>query len=137
MTAEEMAALHGRAVAGQGRGWSSGEIAALLDSAHVVAVTGAHGFALLRVAGGEAEILTIATDPAFRRRGLAREVLGRAETAARAREAGRIVLEVARDNAPARALYDSVGYRPVACREGYYVRADGRCVDALILEKTL
>ena len=137
MTPEDMAALHARAFAGQGRGWSAVEIGALLQSAPVLAVTGVHGFALLRVVVGEAELLTIATDPACRRHGVARDVLKRGEAAARARGAGRIVLEVARDNVAARGLYDSAGYQVIACRAAYYGRPDGRRVDALLLEKPL
>ena len=56
---------------------------------------------------------------------------------ARRRGATRAFLEVATDNAPARALYDAAGYRPAGLRRGYYPRPRGRACDALILTREL
>lgn len=137
MTAEEMAALHARAFAGQGRGWSAAEFRALRDSASVLTVCRARGFALGQLSGDEAEVLTMATDPDHRHTGIGRALLAGLEDAVRGRGATRIVLEVAETNAAARALYDSAGYRPVARRPQYYERPDGGRPDALVLEKGL
>jgi len=137
MTPEMLAATHARAFAGQGRGWSAAEFAALLDSKLVFAAGAANAFALGRVVADEAELLTLATDPAARRRGLGRAALDAFEAGARARGAARGFLEVAEDNAPARALYAACLWRGAGRRAAYYPRAGGRAVDALILEKPL
>lgn len=82
----------------------------------------------------EIELLALATDPAARRRGAARALLD--DLRSRATRAGgrRITLEVRSGNAPARALYASLGFRPFHLRPGYY-RSSGE--DALELELRL
>lgn len=137
MTPETLAAAHARAFAGNARAWSAAEFAALLDSPHVFASGNARAFALGRVIADEAELLTLATDPAHRRKGLARAALAAFETEARARGAVRGFLEVADDNAAARALYAVAQWCECARRPGYYPRAGGSVADALIMEKTL
>ena len=137
MTPETLAAIHARAFAGQGRGWSAQEFAALLDSPYVFVCHKENAFALGRVIADEAELLTLATDPATRRRGRARAALAGFEAEAQARGATRGFLEVAEDNAPARALYAASKWQEMARRAGYYPRAGGQAVDALILEKSL
>ena len=137
MTPEEMACLHARAFAGQGRAWQAAEFARLVDSPHVIVTGTAQSFALGRVAADEAELVTIATDPDLRRRGLARAALEAMQTAAAKRGAGRIFLEVAFENHAARAFYDALGYREVARRGGYYTMPDGTRQDALVLKRHL
>lgn len=79
------------------------------------------GFAMLRVAGGEAEILTLAVHPRHRRRGVARRLLDATATAAAViGGATALFLEVAEDNRAARALYRGAGFRRVGRRRGYY-----------------
>lgn len=137
MTPEDMAACHGRGFGEGGRPWSVGEFAGLLSSPHVFAVGDARSFALGRVIVGEAELLTLVTDPAHRRRGLARATLAAFETDAAARDATRAFLEVASDNAPALRLYRAAGYVERAQRRGYYARPSGRTVDAIVMQKGL
>jgi ribosomal-protein-alanine N-acetyltransferase len=137
MTPETLAACHGRAFAGQGRAWQAAEFKALLDSSHVFAAGCARGFAIGRVIADEAELLTLATDPDHRRAGLARAALAAFETEARARGATRGFLEVAEDNAAARALYAAAQWRECARRAAYYSRTAGPAADALVLEKPL
>jgi ribosomal-protein-alanine N-acetyltransferase len=91
------------------------------------------GMVLGRVAGDEAEILTLAVLPDARRRGLGAALLATAMTAARAGGARSIVLEVSVDNAAARALYHRAGFIETGRRRRYY--ADGS--DALILRAGL
>ncbi len=78
------------------------------------------GFALVRVAADEAELLTIGVDPAARRRGVGRRLVGAAAQAALAAGAHMLHLEVAVANAPARALYARAGFEVVGRRAGYY-----------------
>ena len=98
-----------------------------------VAGTTTAGFLLARRAADEAEILSIGVRPAMQRRGLGR---GLVETfVAGLREEGsvhRLFLEVAADNAAARALYKRTGFREVGRRARYYSRPNG-AADALVL----
>lgn len=137
MTPETLSTCHARAFANSGRAWSAEEFATLLDSAFVFAMGDAKAFILGRVMADEAEVLTLATDPDHRRKGLARACLSAFDAGARARGATTAFLEVAEDNAPALALYRAAGYRETARRAGYYARRNGPKVDALILSKTL
>ena len=135
MTPEEMASLHARAFAGQGRAWTAAEFAGLLESDLVFATHGAQGFALGRVIAGEAELLTLATHPDHQRQGVARACLAGYEAEAQARGAGISFLEVAADNAAALGLYLSEGYAQAALRAGYYQRAGAAPVDAVVMRK--
>ncbi len=95
------------------------------------------GFALLRVAGDDAEVLTLAIAPQARRLGHARRLLAQGLARARARGAARCVLEVAETNAPAMALYAAAGFACVGRRKGYYRQQGQAAVDALVLEAPL
>ncbi|GAW34594.1 ribosomal-protein-alanine N-acetyltransferase [Roseovarius sp. A-2] len=136
MTPEEMAACHARAFAGQGRAWTVVEFASLLESPLIFAVGNARAFALGRVIADEAELLTLACDPAQRRKGLGRACLASFEAGARARGAVTAFLEVAADNMMARGLYDTAGYAEITRRAGYYARAGITAVDAIVMRKT-
>ncbi len=69
-----------------------------------------------RIAPGEAEILNIAVDPAFRRRGVASALLD----ALGAQAQSTVFLEVAEPNTAAIALYRRHGWEPIGIRVGYY-----------------
>ncbi len=137
LTPEELAELHERAYAGQGRAWSGAEFGELLASPHVFVAGDARAFALGRVVADEAELLTIATDPEHRRCGLGRVVLAMFETDAKMRGAVRAFLEVAEDNAAAMALYAAAGYREIDRRTGYYRAPDGGRTDAVVMDKPI
>ncbi len=113
------------------------EFADLIASPLCCLCAGPHGFALARVIAGEAELLTLATDPDHRRRGIAADLLQRVEAAAAERGALDQFLEVAADNVAARALYAKAGYIQIGQRAGYYVRPGADPVDALVLAKAL
>lgn len=91
------------------------------------------GFVLARVAADEAEILTLAVDPAARRRGHGGALLTGAMAAAAARGAVAMFLEVSEHNAAARALYAAAGFAEAGRRRRYY--PDGS--DALVLRTEL
>jgi ribosomal-protein-alanine N-acetyltransferase len=75
------------------------------------------GFLVSRsVADKEREILNIAIHPDFRRLHIATELL----QAALARWPGTHFLEVRESNAPARRLYEGLGFEAVGKRPGYY-----------------
>jgi ribosomal-protein-alanine N-acetyltransferase len=139
---DRAAALHRQAFEPLGeRPWTRRDMAELLAAPGVTGLfLGADGredgFALLRVAADEAELLTIAVEAGRRRHGLGRRLLGAMIEQARDRGARSFFLEVGADNAPARSLYSQAGFMEVGRRPAYYRRPDG-FADALILRLTL
>lgn len=117
--------------------WSAAAFAALLGDPAVILQRRRDSFALWRLAGGEAELLTLAVAPPARRQGRASALLATGEAALRRAGAARIALEVGAGNAAARALYARAGYGLAGRRRGYYRAPDGTADDALILTKTL
>jgi ribosomal-protein-alanine N-acetyltransferase len=128
---EALAALHEAAFTVP-RPWTAAEFAALLARPGAVLAALPQGFALLQVTADEAELLTLAVAPAARRQGLGRRLLAAGLEAAARRGAAWAFLEVAADNAPARALYAATGFVEVGRRRGYYGG-----VDALLLRRAI
>ena len=95
------------------------------------------GLILMRAIAGEAEVLTLAVEPTHRRLGVAQALLQGGLVQATAMGAETAFLEVAADNAGALALYLRCGFEQVGHRGGYYHRAGGQSVDALVLRRTL
>ncbi|MBE1283267.1 MAG: GNAT family N-acetyltransferase [Rhodobacteraceae bacterium] len=131
-----MASTHAAAF-NQSRPWTSEEFALLIEDQFCFAVGDPRCFAVIRVVAGEAELLTIATHPDHQRHGLAREVMARWQAAAFRRGAEVAFLEVARDNGPARALYQSCGFVESGMRRAYYARKTGPRVDAIVMTRSL
>jgi ribosomal-protein-alanine N-acetyltransferase len=124
--------------------WGSMALARLLalpGSLALVAVAAEEGepvgFALLRMAAGEAELLSLGVRPQMRRRGVARRLLAATLREARAAGSETLFLEVAVDNGAALALYRATGFGEVGRRQAYYRRAGGRMVDAAVMRRTL
>ncbi|MBR9650874.1 GNAT family N-acetyltransferase [Thalassovita aquimarina] len=134
MTPEALARLHRAAFTTQ-RPWSEAEFRDLLASPHVFLVETDHAFALGRVIAGEAELLTLATDPAYQRQGQGRMVLQLYHDEALRRRAETFFLEVAENNLPAIALYRANGYAKTAERPNYYRQTDGSRVAAWIMTR--
>ncbi len=88
---------------------------------------------LARVAADEAEVLTLAVDPAVQRQGLGRALLDQATATARQRGAGVLFLEVGSGNGAGCALYAGAGFVTVGCRRGYYPGGG----DALVMRRPL
>ena len=138
--AAAMAVLHAAAFETP---WPEADIAQLLVAIGgfgVVARRGDQppaGFVLARAIAGEAEILTLAADPAQRRRGIGLALLTVAIGIARENGAGAMFLEVADDNTAAVALYAKAGFTEAGRRRAYYRRAGGKAVDARVLRLDL
>jgi len=137
MTPDALATLHARCFIDAPRSWKATEFSDLLALPTTLPILSPDGFAIGRVAGSEAELLTIAVAPDARRRGLGAALAAAYEAEARARGAAASFLEVAETNAPARALYRSLGYATAGRRPGYYVIAGATPVAALVLRKSL
>lgn len=127
---EALAAIHAEAFETP---WDAASLSALLASPGVFVVAEADGFILIRAVADEAEILTLAVRPPARRGGLGARLVEAAVVRAAALGVERMFLEVAEDNAAARALYARAGFHEAGRRRGYYARADGSREDALVL----
>lgn len=117
-------------------GWSARALGDSLHSPLMRAgvwddVGGLGGFWLGRMVADEAELLLIAVVSERRRSGLGRTLFTDFERVCDDLGVTEIHLEVAEGNAPARALYDGLGFEAVGRREAYY--ADGTA--ALLMTK--
>ena len=92
--------------------------------------------AVLQMAGGEAELLTMAVTPDARRSGIGRAMLRALIDRARAYRATAIWLEVRVSNTPALALYREAGFAEMGARKAYYEKADAR-EDAITMRLAL
>lgn len=115
------------------RPWGAAEFALLLDDPLVVALSDPSGFLLGRIVAAEAEVLTLAVDPATRRQGVGRGLVQRFHDEAQRQGATEVFLEVAADNQAARALYGAMGYHQAGTRRGYYRQDGAAAVDAVVL----
>lgn len=131
-----LAALHRAGIGTAGPAWDEAGFAALLRHpgrrALIALAAGAPvGLVLVGVAADEAEILTLAVLPQWRRQGAGRALVEAALGHAARQGATRLVLEVAVRNAPARALYAALGFAEIARRRAYYAGGE----DALVLAR--
>lgn len=78
------------------------------------------GYAGVWVVDGQMQVLKIAVDDAFRRRGIARELLSRVAADARDLGAHEATLEVRAGNEGAQAFYASLGFESLGVRPHYY-----------------
>lgn len=83
-----------------------------------------------RIVVDEMHIVLVAVHPAWRRHGIARQMLEQAMAQARQETCRKATLEVRASNAGAQRLYFQLGFAPVGTRPGYYRRP---VEDALIL----
>ncbi|AEQ53386.1 ribosomal protein S18-alanine N-acetyltransferase [Pelagibacterium halotolerans] len=135
--ASALAKLHAQ---GFYRGWPTSDFAAYLadpkttpayvatDAKRIIS-----GFAMLRIAGDEAELLTIAVDPRRRSHGLGRALLNAAFADLAMSPVRTLFLEVDETNAPAIALYRRFGFIDIGTRKGYYPKPDGSIATALVM----
>jgi ribosomal-protein-alanine N-acetyltransferase len=133
--AELLAGIHGICFADA---WSAGSMSEILEmpgACGLIAVEGGSlrpapqapgpaGFVLWRVTAGEAEILSIAVLPPWRRSGLGSRLIQAALNDSRARRAETMFLEVADDNRSGLALYGRMGFSRVGLRKKYYGNQD-------------
>lgn len=124
---DEVAALSARCF--PTGGWTAsdleGELARDFAEVWVASERGAPivGYAVAWFVGDDAEILSIGTHPAARRRGVGGALVDRLKASARARLVRSLTLEVRAGNAAAAALYERAGFVEIDVRRAYY--ADG------------
>lgn len=133
--AETLAALH---AASFEKPWPTTDVAAMLltsgTQASLAECNGiAVGFVIVRAIAGEAEILTLAINPQFRRFGIASKLLKYAVESGRTQGIAKLHLEVAHTNLAARGLYKKHIFTEVGLRKAYYANGD----DAVLMAKDL
>lgn len=94
-----------------------------------------NAFALIQFVAGDAEILTIATAPTARKKGLARELLHSLQQELTPLGLEKWLLEVAADNSGARAFYQRLGFQIDGERRNYYKRLEGGAANAILMSK--
>jgi ribosomal-protein-alanine N-acetyltransferase len=125
-----------------GEAWTRGQVenALLLGSCRYLLIAPggeapaqdepAAGFAMLRAALDEEELLLFAVRPEARRRGLGARLLAQALAGAKAAGMRRMLLEMRRGNDAGR-LYENAGFLPIGLRPRYYRAGDGSRLDAI------
>ncbi len=121
--------------------WTAAQYRALLRHGGCALFGALHGSRLagyiavaVHAAAGEMEVYNIAVAHAYRRRGIGKKILRLALDAAARNAVSQAILEVRVSNAPALALYRSLGFRQVGVRPNYY-HDTGE--DALVLARPL
>lgn len=122
--------------------WSAASIRQSLENPNVLGLgieeDGALvGFGLLMWIAGEAEVLTLAVDPRFQRRGVARRLLTSLISRCAERGVGRVLLEVAEDNVAAISLYNKEKFQKDGVRPRYYKAGRSCPVDAILMSCSL
>ncbi len=92
------------------------------------------GYLCLWEIADELHITNVAVQPARRRQGIGRTLLSGVLDDARARGVRQVVLEVRPTNTEARTLYETLGFRVIGRRRGYYYDTGE---DALVMEADL
>ncbi len=119
------------------RPWRMHEFAALLKTPGIFLINHPHGFALGRIAGPEAELLTIAVQPEAQNKGHGARLINDFLAEAALRGADEVFLEVSKANLAAIALYRRAGFVQVAERKGYFKQINGPALTALIFKYTI
>lgn len=78
------------------------------------------GYSALYIVAGELQIGNFAVVPAFRRKGIGKEMMNEIIRIAGERNCDNVFLEVRESNKAAQALYESFGFASVGRRVGYY-----------------
>lgn len=136
----QLATIHGASFS---RGWSKNELAQMLGANGTLCLVLRQegqierppmGFVLCRQAGDEAEIITIATEPKHRKRGIARFLMDEAIRNLHSDRVKSLFLEVDETNASAIGLYRSLGFVQAGERKGYYASdAEEAPANALVM----
>ncbi|MDJ0919840.1 MAG: N-acetyltransferase [Henriciella sp.] len=139
--APRMAHLHAAAFP-PGEAWSENSLSELMAQPSVIGLGVEGNLALEAVliaqkVPPEAEILTLATAPTARRKGVATDLFNGCMSILKPYGITELRLEVAADNRPAREFYAQVGFREDGRREAYYHRRNGTRVDAILMSRAI
>lgn len=93
----------------------------------------AAGMVVLRIQMEQADIITIAVKPQFRRRGIARALMQQAMNVATQQRAQKLFLDVEDNNIAAHQLYKELEFEQISRRKLYYRQKNGSYTDALVM----
>lgn len=128
-TPADFAATHRAAF--DGAGWSIDDFKRYDDDPKTLIAGEPSCFAVIRVIGPEAEILTLATHPDHQGRGRATKMLSRALQHLKTQGVDVVFLDVAEANAAALSLYRRTGFTTFSTRANYYANgASAICMKA-------
>lgn len=91
------------------------------------------GYAFMNIAVGEAQLLNLCIDPDHQGQGWGRQLMQHLLAIARQEFCTIFLLEVRRSNTPARRLYESLEFKTLGVRKGYYPNGPGATEDALVM----
>jgi ribosomal-protein-alanine N-acetyltransferase len=138
--AEALAAIHAE---GFHRGWPAEDFYAYADGHDTPVYVACDarrriaGFAMLRLAADEAELVSIAVARRWRGKGIGEALMRALIADLFTSPARKLFLEVAADNPAAIALYKKLGFTEIGRRQGYYARANGAPATALVMARDL
>jgi len=110
-------------------GWSENDLSSMLRGNGVDCnmatlsgkeARGPKGFLIMRTLGDQSEVLTIATDPGFRKLGIGRALMEHTIRRLQGDRVKQLFLEVSEKNIVARKLYDSLKFKQISVRKSYY-----------------
>ena len=140
MTDGDLPRIHRIELASYDHPWTPGNFADSLRAGYSMWVREAGGevigYYVMMAAAGEAHLLNLTVAPAWRRRGLGRDLLAHCMARACDHHAASMFLEVRTSNTAAIALYHASGFVDLAVRRGYYPARESR-EDALIMKREL
>ena len=108
----------------------------LKDKKYYLAEDEKRGFGFVRVVGDNAELITIAVDPKFRRSGIGQRLLHQLIKEAKTLGANQFSLEVAENNIPAIKLYKKFDFQYLYRRRNYF-STDQDSLDAIVFSRFL
>jgi ribosomal-protein-alanine N-acetyltransferase len=135
MTPDEMTAIYAHCF--PDRPWSLEEVTSLLNRRDVLPICAPNAFVMASCFAPEAEILTIAVAPAYRRKGIGAALLKELCAQLPSRDIDTVFLEVADGNLAAIGLYKGFDFQEVGRRKAYYSRKDAPAEDALVMRRAL
>jgi ribosomal-protein-alanine N-acetyltransferase len=133
-----LADIHGRCF---DDGWSVRDFQEILSQDVFFGFLGsekkiAAGFIVGKMVCDEIEIITFCVLPEFRNRGVGKTLIAEIENQARNNSVKKIFLEVSENNAPAKKIYERLGYAEISKRFAYYRTKNGDS-DALVMQKNI
>ena len=132
MTPAGLARTHAAAF-GPDNGWPAQDFVHYLDDAISLVLGTDSCFIVVRLAGPEAEVLTLATHPDIQGQGRATALLRDTLNRLRAVNVEEVFLDVSDQNTAARALYARCGFTGFALRHNYYKNgATAICMKAVL-----
>ncbi len=136
-----IAALHQKSFE-TGQAWSADQFESFLKQPSMLARGIEHessivSFVLIQIAADQAEILTLATDPRYRRQGAALRLLQLCERELVSQGSSTWLLDVGEDNPGALKFYQSMGFSIDGRRRDYYRRGAGNRVDSVLMSKAM